>query len=89
MEITGEKDFKEVRQQCNKWRKKFPMFTHDVNKLEHTIEYHIQQYSIALVHYRQTKQRRYVELAETELQNIENVVNNAEKVMLMAILSRR
>jgi hypothetical protein len=89
MELESDKDFPKLRQLMYTWRKNFPMFKHDVNKLEHTIESYIQEYSIALVHYRQTKQKRYVERAEQALRDIETVVNNAEKAMLMSLLSRR
>ena len=89
MELESDKDFPKLRQLISTWRRNFPMFKHDVTKLEHTIEDYIQQYSIALVHYRQTKQRRYIERAEQSLRDIETVINNAEKAMLMSLLSRR
>jgi hypothetical protein len=88
MNIESEKDFPAVRQKIQQWRKQFPMFRHDVNQIESVVENHIQQYSIALVHYRQTHKKNYLEKAEIELQAIANVVAIAEKMELMAILSR-
>jgi hypothetical protein len=88
MNIESEKDFPAVRQKIQQWRKQFPMFRHDVNQIESVVESHIQQYSIALVHYRQTHKKNYLEKAEIELQAIANVVAIAEKMELMAILSR-
>jgi hypothetical protein len=88
MNIESEKNFPAVRQKIQQWRKQFPMFRHDVNQIESVVESHIQQYSIALVHYRQTHKKNYLEKAEIELQAIANVVAIAEKMELMAILSR-
>lgn len=88
MEVSTEEDFKELRTHLNLWRKRFPMFTHDVTKIENIVETHIQNHSIALVHYRQTKQKIYLERAEHEIQEINRVVALAEKAQLMAILSQ-
>jgi len=71
------------------WRRQFPMFKHDVDKIENIIETHIQNYSIALVHYRQTKQRRFLERAQDEINEINRVILQAEKAQVMALLSQR
>jgi len=89
MEVQSEKDFSELRKQFNVWRKRFPMFKHDVNRIENICENHIQNYSIAGVHYRQTKQRRYLEQAQQELADINNLILTVEKIELMALLSQR
>jgi hypothetical protein len=89
MQIESEKDFPELRDRFNKWRKSFPMFAHDVNKIEHIVEGHIQDYSISLVHYRQSKKRYYIEQAQTYIDEINRVVATVEKIELMALLSRR
>ena len=88
MNIESEKDFPLVRSKIQELRKRFPMFRHDVNQIELAVEQHIQNYSNALVYFRQTHKKNYLEKAEKELLAIANVVAMAEKMELMAILSR-
>ena len=88
MKVESDKDFKELRKQFNVWRKRFPMFKHDVNRIERIVENHIQQHSIALMYHRQTHQRRYLEQAQQELDEINRVILTVEKIELMAMLSR-
>lgn len=88
MHVESDKDFPELRKHFNIWRKRFPMFTHDVNQIENIIEQHIQNFAIAGVHYRQTKQRRYLEIAQKELDEINRVIATVEKIELMSLLSR-
>jgi hypothetical protein len=64
------------------------MFTHDVDRIERIIENHIQNHSIALMYHRQTKQRRYLEQAQQEIDTINQVISTVEKIELMAMLSR-
>lgn len=87
MHIASEEDFPKLRQQMQTWRKRFPMFKHDVNQIEHIIEQHIQNFAIAGVHYRQTKSKKYIEIAQHELDEINRVLSTVEKLELMAILS--
>ena len=88
MEVQSEKDFPELRQQLNSWRKRFPMFTHDVSQIEKIIEQHIKLHSIALVQYRQTHSKRYLEQAQQELDEINRVLSMVGKLELMALLSQ-
>jgi hypothetical protein len=88
MQITSENDFQELRKQFIVWRKRFPMFTHDVNQVERIIEDHIQKYSIALVKYRQTHSKTYLEEAQKEIDAINQVIATVEKMELMSMLSR-
>ena len=88
MYITSEDDFQILRQQFSLWRKRFPMFIHDVNRIEKTVEQHIQEYSKILVLYRQTKNKSYVEKAQQEIDKINALVATVEKIELMAMLSR-
>jgi hypothetical protein len=89
MQITSERDFPELRDRFNKWRKAFPMFKHDVKKIEDTVELLIKAYSVSLMHYRQSKKRYYLEQAQTHIDEINRVVATIEKIELMALLSRR
>lgn len=89
MQIESEKDFPELRERFNKWRKSFPMFAHDVNKIESIVEAHIRDYSVSLIHYRQSKKRYYIAQAQTHIDEINRVVSQVEKIELMALLSRR
>jgi len=88
MKVESDKDFKELRTQFAQWRKRFPMFKHDVNRIERIIENHIQNHSIALMYHRQTHQRRYLEQAQQEIDTINQVISTVEKIELMAMLSR-
>lgn len=87
MQIESEKDFPALRQQFHIWRKRFPMFKHDVNQIENIIENHIQNYSIALVHYRQRHSTSYLQVAQKEIDEINRVLSTVGKMELMAMLS--
>ncbi len=89
MKVESDKDFPELRKHINAWRKRFPMFKHDVNQIEHIVENHIQQYSIAMVHHRQTKNKNHLERAQRELDEINRVISTVGKLELMAMLSDR
>ena len=88
MEVQSEKDFQELRRQFSLWRKRFPMFTHDVNQIERIIEQHIKNHSIALVQYRQTHSKTYLETAQKELDEINRILSTVGKQELMALLSQ-
>ena len=89
MRVETENDFKELRKHLDSWRKKFPMFNHDVNQIEHIVEKHIQNYSIIMVQYRQTKSRACIEKAQHEIDKINRVLELVGKMELMALLSQR
>ncbi len=88
MKVESDKDFIELRRQMSVWRKRFPMFTHDVAQIEHIVEHHIQNFAKAGVNYRQTKQKKYLEDAQRELDEINRVIETVSKLELMAMLSR-
>ena len=88
MQIESDKDFPQLRNQYNVWRKRFSMFTHDVRQIEHIIDNHIQEHSRIMVQYRQTKNRSYLEKAQLEIDAINKVIGTVEKIELMAMLSR-
>jgi len=88
MEIHTEKDFTELRQYINKLSKRFPMFRHDVAQIEKITEEHIKNHSIALVYYRQTRRKIYLENAQTEIDGINRVLSIVGKLELMAMLSQ-
>jgi hypothetical protein len=88
VQIESDKDFLELRKQFSVWRKRFPMFSHDVNQIESIIENRIQNYSIALVYYRQTRGKNHLERAQQEIDAINTVLATVEKMELMSLLSR-
>ena len=88
MQINSEDDFPMLRQQFAVWRKRFPMFTHDVHNIERVIENFIERYSNHLVLYRQTKRKSHLEAAQKEIENINQALSIVEKLELMAMLSR-
>jgi hypothetical protein len=88
MQIQSDKDFQSLRDQFSQWRKRFPMFKHDVQQIEHIINTHIQSHSKLMVLHRQTHNRSYLEKAQLEIDAINRVVLTVEKIELMSLLSR-
>ena len=88
MKIETSQDFQELRSQFSVWRKRFPMFTHDVQRIEKIIDEHIQQHSKIMVMHRQTKNRSYLERAQKEIDAINQVLGTVEKLELISLLSR-
>ena len=88
MKIETSQDFQELRSQFIVWRRRFTMFTHDVQRIEKIIDEHIQKHSKIMVLYRQTKNRSYIEKAQREIDSINRILETVEKLELMAMLSR-
>ena len=88
MKVESDKDFKQLREQFTAWRHRFPMFTHDVQRIEKIINQHITAHSKIMVMYRQTKNRSYLEKAQQEINTINTVLATVEKMELMSLLSR-
>jgi hypothetical protein len=88
MKVESEQDFKELQNQFSAWRKRFPMFTHDVQQIEKIIDSHIQQHSKIMVLYRQTRSRSHLERAQLEIDAINQIIDTVEKLELMAMLIR-
>ena len=88
MKIESDKDFEQLRAQFTGWRKRFPMFTHDVQRIEKMINQHIQEHSKIMVLHRQTKNRSHLEKAKLEIDAINKIIDTVEKLELMAILSK-
>jgi hypothetical protein len=88
MKVESEQDFNKLREQFTAWRNRFPMFTHDVQRIEKIINHHITTHSKIMVMYRQTKNRSYLEKAQQEINTINTVLATVEKMELMSLLSR-
>lgn len=88
MECKSYKDFDLVREEVRKWRKRHPMFKHDIERISSIIENHITEHSKILVEYRRTRNKRYLEKAEQEIKEINRIMSTVGKVELMAILSQ-
>ncbi len=88
MKVESDQDFKQLREQFTAWRHRFPMFTHDVQRIEKIINQHITTHSKLMVLYRQTKNRSYLEKAQQEIDTINTVLATVEKMELMSLLSR-
>lgn len=89
MQIESDKDFFELRNQFLVWRKRFPMFAHDVHQIEKIIDSHIQQHSKIMVLHRQTHSRSYLEKAQLEIDSINRTLATVEKLELISLLHRR
>ena len=88
MKVESDQDFKQLREQFTAWRHRFPMFTHDVQRIEKIINQHITAHSKLMVMHRQTKNRGYLEKAQQEIDAINSTILTVEKIELMSILSR-
>jgi hypothetical protein len=88
VKIESDKDFGDLQNQFADWRKRFPMFTHDVKRIEHMVNDRIQAHSKHLVSYRQTHSKSYLEKAQLEIDAINQILRTVEKIELMAMLSR-
>jgi len=88
MKIESDQDFAELQTQFSLWRKRFSMFTHDVQQIERIVNQHIQEHSKIMVMYRQTHNKSYIEKAQQEIDAINRVIATVEKMELMAMLSR-
>lgn len=88
MKVGSDQDFKHMRDQFAAWRRRFPMFTHDVQRIEKIINQHITAHSKIMVMYRQTKNRSYLEQAQQQITKINTVLATVEKIELMSLLSR-
>ena len=88
MKIETSQDFTELRGQFSVWRKRFPMFIHDVQRIEKIIDEHIQAHSKIMVLYRQSKNKSYLEKAQKEIDSINRILETVEKLELIAMLSR-
>ena len=88
VKIQTDQDFQTLPQQFADWRKRFPMFVHDVQRIEKIIDEHVQQHSKIMVMHRQTKNRSYLEKAQQEIDAINQVLGTVEKLELRSLLSR-
>lgn len=82
-------DINAIREKCQQWRKRHCMFTHDIKRIENSIEKHIANYSNFMVLHRQTHKNTYIEKAELEVIEIKKLIDLVDKIELMSLLSRR
>jgi len=87
-DITSHEDFNRLRSQLDKWRKRFPMFSHDIRTIQNSIEQHMKAYMEHLIRYKQTKSEHCIANAQAEIDKINELMNTISKVELMAILSK-
>jgi hypothetical protein len=88
LEIESHKDFDKLRAQLDKWRKRHPMFSHDIRTIQNSIEHHMKAYMECLIKFKQTKSDRHIENAQTEIDKINTLINSISKAELMALLSK-
>ena len=89
MIVKDEDDFARLRNHLKKYRRKYPMFSKDVERLQSTAEAHITAYSKYMVEYRNTKSKHYVEKAETEIYKINELVKTVERIEILKHLSKQ
>lgn len=89
MQIETGDDFVKLSEQFKDWRNRFPMFAHDIRRIEDMIYNHIRNHSIALMHYRQTHKQYYLDKAQEEIDEINRILLTVEQIEIIAILSSR
>ena len=88
MIVKDEDDFDRLRVHIKKYRRKYPMFSKDVERLQSTVENHIKLYSQYMFQHRSTKSQKYVDKAELEIEKINNLVKTIERIELLMHLSK-
>ncbi len=58
--IKTYEDFPKLREQLKKWRKRFPMFAHDVKAFDAMLEKHMKEHMEYFIKYKQTSRERGV-----------------------------
>jgi hypothetical protein len=89
MQIETEQDFAKLDQQFSEWRRRFPMFAHDVKNIERAINEHIQNHSRIMVDYRRTHNKSLLVHAHKEIDSINRILDTVAKLELMALLDQR
>jgi hypothetical protein len=89
MQIETEQDFAKLDQQFLEWRRRFPMFVHDVKNIERAIKEHIQNHSRIMVDYRRTHNKSLLVRAQKEIDSINRILDTVAKLELMALLDQR
>ena len=87
-EIKTYEDFSKLRDQLERWKRRFPMFKHDVKSFETSLEEHMKQHMEHLIRYKQSKKRSCLEKAQEELDHINRILTTISKIELMALLSK-
>lgn len=88
LEISSHEDFDKLRDQFQKWKRRFPMFIHDVRKIEDAVEKHMKKYMDYRIRHRQTKNEVHIHSAQEQIDRINELMKAVSKVELMALLSR-
>jgi len=88
IEITSHKDFDTLQYQFQKWKQRFPMFAHDVRKIEDAVNNHMKNYMEHYIKYKQTKNDMHIDRAQAEIDKINELMKTVSKVELMALLTR-
>ena len=70
------------------WKKNHGMFLKDIQRLEHVVNDCISEASKALVMYRQTGRRSYLEAATAHYQRASEIIRTFSKRELLASLSK-
>jgi len=89
LEVKTWEDFQKLREQFSTWRRRHPMFSHDVKAIEKSIEVHMKAHMDHIIKYKQSRKKQNLVNAQHELDQINKILNTVSKVELMAILSQR
>ena len=88
MIVKYEDDFPRLSRHIRNYKKRFPMFMHDIRKLESNIEQLKKEYSFYIIKHKQTKSEHYLTQANQKIEEINQVILLIDKIELIAILSR-
>ena len=88
MIVKYEDDFPRLAKHIRNYKKRFPMFIHDIRKLENNIDQLKKEYSFYIIKYKQNKSETYLLQAEQKIAEINQVILLIDKIELLAILSK-
>lgn len=87
MKLTVGDDLKPVYDLIFRVRRRYPQHLKSINKISRTVDRYITEYRDCLWHYQRKPSPRYLDRAQTQLDNITGLLTQLERAELLAILS--
>jgi len=88
MRVINEDNLNDVKKHLKKYKKNFPLFLKDIERIESNIAKYSKNYSNIMVSYRQSKSRGHLQKAQEELDKINNLILTLDKIELMALMAK-
>ena len=81
-------DFDRLRTHFKKMRSKYPMFGKDVERLQSTADQYCKQYSLLMIEYKRSKSNIVLSRAQEEINKINDLLKQIERIELLKHLTR-